>query len=201
MRTGHDGATGSGTDAAAELIRCHYQHFNQRRLEDAARAFDADARIEDVTGRVERGPEGYRRFAAAWLSAFPDARLTVQSITRRAGALYDVDLVVSATHTGTLALGSTRLRPAGVRLELRARELLEVKDGRFHLASVAFDVQDLIRQLAPVDTVALLQHVERIHQLGRQLSAEKDAARQRELLDRLGRQLDQARHVVRPYFR
>jgi hypothetical protein len=201
MHAGPDGALGTRRVAAEELIRCHYEHFNRRRLDEAARVFHAEAHIEDVTGRTERGPDGYRRFAAAWLEAFPDAHLAVQSIQPRASCLFDVDFVVSATHTGTLEFGSSRLRPSGVRVKLRARELFEVQDGLFHLASVTFDLQDLIRQLAPVDTVALLQHVDRIHQLGQQLSATNDPARQRELLDRLGRQLDEARHVVRPYFR
>lgn len=201
MRAAPDGAVGSGAAATEALIRGHYELFNQRRLEEAARAFDPEARIEDVTGRVERGPDGYLRFAAAWLEAFPDAKIAVQSIQPRASRLFDVDFFVSATHTGTLALGASRLRPSGARLEMRARELFEVQDGLFHLASVTFDLQDLVRQLAPVDTTALLQHVDRIHQLGQQLSAKNDPARQRELLDRLGRQLDQARQLVRPHFR
>ena len=150
MRAAPDGAVGSGAAATEALIRGQYEHFNKRRLDEAARRFDPEARIEDVTGRVERGPDGYRRFAAAWLEAFPDAQLAIQSIQPRASHLFDVDLIVSATHTGTLALGSSRLRPSGARLQMRARELFEVRDGLFHLASVTFDLQDLIRQLAPV---------------------------------------------------
>ena len=82
-----------------------------------------------------------------------------------------------------------------------ARELFQVEDGQFRFASLTFDLHDLVRQLATVDTARLQEHIARIGQLGDLLAAETDATRQRELIDRLGRQLDEARHVVRPYFR
>ena len=115
--------------------------------------------------------------------------------------MYDVDLVATGTHSGTIAFGSWSFRPSHVSVELPARELFEVTDGQFRLASLAFDLQDLVRQLATVDTAKLLEHVARIGQLGELLATEPDVTRQRDVIDRLGRQLDAARHVVRPYFR
>jgi hypothetical protein len=53
-----------------------------------------------------------------------------------------------------------------------------------------------------VDHTRLLQSVERIRQLGDQLAAvQHDPIRAREAVDRLGRELDAARHTVRPYFK
>ena len=62
--------------------------------------------------------------------------------------MYDVDLVAEGTHTGTLALGSWSFRPSHVAVQLRARELFQVEDGQFRLASLTFDLQDLVRQLS-----------------------------------------------------
>jgi hypothetical protein len=192
-------------DAAAaaidRLIRAHYDDINGRRLDAAAARFHAGARIEHATGQVEQGPQGFRVLALKWLSAFPDGRLTVEAIRPQGRNLYEVDLLATGTQTGALAFGSSSFRPSGIAVRLPARELFQVENGQFHLASVTFDLHDLVRQLTTVDTARLLGHVERIHQLGEQLAAETDRTRQRELIERLGRQLDAARHVVRPYFR
>src|SRR4051812_5270808 len=91
--------------------------------------------------------------------------------------------------------------PSNVHVRLPARELFQIEHGQFRLASLSFDLQDLGRQLATVDTGRLLECVARIHQIGEYLAAESDPTRQRELIDRMGQQLDAARHVVRPYFR
>ena len=185
----------------ADLICAHYDDFNGRRLDSAAVRFQADARIEHGSGQVEYGPEGFCLLARQWLAAFPDGRVTVRDIRSQGGNLYDVELVATGTHSGPLVLGAWSFRPSQVAVRLPARELFQVEDSQFRLASLTFDLQDLVRQLATVDTARLHEHIARIGQLGELLAAEPDATRQRELIDRLGRQLDAARHVVRPYFR
>jgi hypothetical protein len=170
-------------------------------LDSAAARFHPAARIENGTGQIEYGPEGFRLLARQWLMAFPDVRVCVGSIRSQGAAMYDVDLVATGTHSGSIAFGPWNFRPSHVVVELPARELFEVANGQFRLASLAFDLQDLVRQMATVDTAKLLEHVARIGQLGELLAAEPDVTRQREVIDRLGRQLDAARHVVRPYLR
>jgi len=191
----------SSTDADLHLIRDHYADFNARRLEQAASRFDAGAPLEHITGCVEHGPEGYQRFATQWLQAFPDAMLSVRGIRQREPGLYEVDLLATGTHKGTLTLGAWVFRATDFPLRLPARQLLQVEGGVFSFASLSFDLQDLVRQLATVDIAKLLQQVARIHQIGDQLASTTDAMRQRELVERLGAQLDAARHLVRPYFR
>jgi hypothetical protein len=200
MRTA--GANGTSPAADHDLIRTHYADFNARRVDDAARRFHPDATVEHVTGRVEQGPDGYRVFAEHWLAAFPDAALDVRRIQARAPGLYDVDLLATGTHTGTLVYGSRVFRPTNLEVRLPARELLQIEPPLFRFANLSFDLQDVARQLATVDTGKLLRHLARIQQIGDQLgAAPSDPCRRRELIDRLGRYLDEARHVVRPYFR
>jgi hypothetical protein len=187
--------------AVADLIRAHYDDFNARRLDAAAGRFHADARIEHASGQVEYGPEGFSLLARQWLTAFPEGRVTVQHLRAQGANLYEVDLVATGTHTGSLALGAWTFRPSHVAVRLPARELFHIEAGQIHLASLKLDLQDLVRQLATVDIASLQGHTARIGQLGERLAAETDPKRQRELIDRLGRQLDHARHVVRPYFR
>jgi transcription elongation GreA/GreB family factor len=67
---------------------------------------------------------------------------------------------------------------------------------------LSFDLQQMIDQLTRVDSPRLLKHLEQLRSLGAHLAAaEDDASRTRELLDRIGRELDAARHIVRPYYR
>ena len=200
--TGADVSLDGATDSPESLIRGYYEAFNDRRIDEAAGRFDEGARLEHVTGRAERGPDGYRHFAERWLDAFPDALLNVDAIRQTGPQMYDVDLVATGTHTGTLSFGAWVFRPTTLPFSLSARELFQIEHGRFQFAALTFDLQELVRQLAIVDVAKLSQHLARIQQLAEQLAASKGTpARQRELIDRLGGELDEARRAVRPYFR
>ena len=115
--------------------------------------------------------------------------------------MYDAELVAEGTHTGPFAFGSWSFRPSNVHVRIPARELFQIEGDQFRLASLSFDLQDLVRQLTAVDTTKLLEHLARIRQVGECLAAQTDPTKQRELIERLGRHLDDARHVVRPYFK
>jgi hypothetical protein len=188
-------------DTAEALVRAHYEDFNTRRLQVAAARFQTDARIENITGQTACGPEGFVLLAQQWLTAFPDGRFLVESVRPRGASMYDAELIADGTHSGILAFGSWSFRPSNVHVQIPARELFQIEGGQFRLASLSFDLQDLVRQLAAVDTKKLRDHLTRIRQLGESIEGAEDPTKQRELIDRLGRQLDAARHIVRPYFR
>src|SRR5262245_45935480 len=184
------------------LIRGYYAAFNARDLDRASSFFAPNAHVEHSMGRVGQGPGGYREFAKLWLDAFPGAAWDVVGIRETGTGLFEVDLLATGTHTGTLVFGSWLFRPTSLDIRLPARELIQIKDGRLEFASLTFDLQELVRQLAPVDVAKLSQQLARIQQLGEQIAASaSNPPRQRQLLDRLGAELDTARHVVRPYFR
>ena len=201
MRIERDSAADTASVPAEDLIRAHYDDFNQRRLDAAALRFHADARIEHITGQTEHGPGGFLVLARQWLTAFPDGQLRVERIRAERPGMYDVDLVASGTHIGTLAFGSWVFRPSNVAVRLPARELFHIDDGAIRFASLSFDLHGLVRQLARIDTAKVLQYTARIHQLGEELGRATDPARRRDIIDRLGTELDEARQIVRPYFR
>lgn len=186
------------------LIRQLYTHFNTRDLDRAARLFDEEAVLEHApTGRQQRGSSGYRQFAEMWIGAFPDAVLTVDGVTRRGPATYEIDLVATGTHAGTLDLGGYgRFKASGASGQLRLRQTLEVKDGKFVFSSLSFDVHDIVQQLVAVNVPKLLEHLQRVQQIGTRLAATPDdrVTERRALIDRLGHELDAARRQVRPYF-
>jgi predicted ester cyclase len=191
-------------DPDEALIRRFYQAFNERSLADAASLFHPDAVIQDVAfGRDQRGPQGLLAFTTMWLEAFPDASLVADRITWRDGGVYEVEASAEGTHLGSLDMGGCGVfKPSGTRATLSLRHLLEIRDGQFVFSSLSFDIQDIVRQLVTVDFPKLHEHLQRIHQLAGKLAGtpEDDLVERRMLVDRLGRELDAARHIIRPYF-
>jgi len=68
-------------------------------------------------------------------------------------------------------------------------------------SSLSLDMQELIQQLTVIDYAALMRHLDRIVDLRLELGEAGDADRRRDVAQRLGRELDATRHVIRPYFR
>jgi predicted ester cyclase len=185
-------------------IRSYYACFNERRIQDAAALFTSDAIVLHVPwNHNERGARAYQRFAETWIRAFPDAVLTAERIASRGDTLWEVDLCATGTHLGVLELGSLgTLKPTGTQTTVRLRELLDVRNSHVVFSSLSLDVQALIQQLTIIDYAALMHHLDRIGQLRTELArSTTDHDRQREVTQRLGRELDATRHVIRPHFK
>jgi predicted ester cyclase len=187
----------------SDLIHTYYAAFNERRWDQAAACFAPDAALDQLPmTRQQPGPAGYLEFTERWLSAFPDATLTVESISSPDAITQNVHLLARGAHTGLLVFGGRVFRPSGVTVCLRIRELLQIHDGVIVFASLSFDLQDIVRQLARVDSSALLRRLARLQVLGDELGrVQNDEEQARGVIDRIGRELDGARHVVRPYYK
>jgi predicted ester cyclase len=192
----------SVSGAHLERIRTYYACFNERRFHESAALFAADAVLEQVPFHCrERGGAAYLLFADTWTRAFPDARLTIGEVVERPRDVYEIGLIVDGTHQGDLAMGGLVFKPTGVAMSLRMRELLEFRGDRIAVSCLSFDLQELAHQLARVDDTQLLMHLSRLRYLEEQLRAvPAESARRHALLDRIGRELDAARQVARPYF-
>lgn len=185
------------------LVRAYYAAFNERRLADAAACFGPAAVLDQLPmAHQQPGPQGYLEFAEHWLRAFPDAALTVDSISSPDAVTHNVELTMRGTHEGPFEFGGRTFRAKGARAALRIRELLQIERGRIVFASLSFDVQEIIRQLATVDTSTLLHHLQRLKTLADELAdVRENETRARDVVDRIGRELDTARQIVRPYFK
>lgn len=189
-------------ETADSLIRAYYACFNERRFRDLQNLFTEDAAFEQSPfrgsepGRIER-----ISFANAWLTAFPDAVLTIERVTPR-DPVYEVNLVASGTHQGALDLGGWIFHPTGIAATLRLRELIELREGRIAFSSVSFDLQAIVERLAQVDSAKVLDALARIRRLGDELArVQRSPIPARDVIEQLGRELDAARHTVRPYFK
>jgi hypothetical protein len=185
-----------------ECIQRYYACFNERRFADAAALFANDAVLEQVPFQCrERGGAAYLLFADTWTRAFPDAAVTIGDVVERPGNVFEIDLLGTGTHHGNLAMGGCVFKPTGVATTLRLRELLEFRGGRIAMSCLSFDLQELAHQLARIDDTQLLMHLSRLRYLEEQLRGmPAESGRRLELLDRIGRELDAARQVARPYF-
>jgi len=194
-------ATGVHENATQiERIREYYACFNERRFADAAAMFTEDAILEQVPfQRRERGGGAYRLFADLWTRAFPDMTVAIETVTERRPGAVEVQLEARGTHRGDLALGGCVFRPTGVSTALRVRELLEFRGDRLSASCISLDLQELAHQLARVDDTQLLMHLSRLRYMEEQLRS-ASPERRLTLLDSIGRELDAARRVVRPYF-
>lgn len=186
------------------LVREYYAAFNERRILEASALFAIDATLEHMPfAQTFRGPDAYTQFAGLWLRAFPDALLRVEHIELRGDTIVEVDFVAEGTHLGTLQLGSFgSFKPSGQRMAIRIRELLELRGGRIGYSCLSFDTHAFIRQLADIDYGQLAAHLDRIHTLREGLrQSSSDPERRRTVTEQIGRELDAARLVVRPWFR
>lgn len=196
-------ATGDGPLTCHAIIAAYYAHFNQRHFVEAAALFAADAVLEQLPLRTqERGGIGYLQFVSVWLRAFPDAVLHAERITSTRASTFDVELRATGTHRGALDLGGRVFRPNGAHIVLHLRELLQIEAGKIVFSTVSFDLHEIVDKLAKPDVALLLRHIRRLQELGEELSAGlSDEARTRDVVERVGEELDSARHVVRPYYK
>lgn len=188
---------------AETLIRQYFDWLNARRLSDVAGLFAPEAVIVQAPYRqMPRGAAGFQELANAWLTAFPDASVTVERVISRDEVTQEAQLASTGTHRGALDLGSLVFQPTGAVVTLHFRTLLQLREGQITYSNVTFDVQEMVEQLVVVDVPKVLSHLERIRKEGDRLTdAKDDPTRSREIVQRLGLEIDAARHAVRPYFR
>lgn len=134
-----------------DVARSYYDLFNQRRFDDAGELVDPQAVFHYLpTHQRLVGRAGYRALAAAWVIAFEDAQVDIQSVERLDEAHVRVTFIGRGTHTGMLELGeAVTIPPTGRRADLRFTDTLEVRDGRVVHVTFDFDVEELKRRLLP----------------------------------------------------
>ena len=196
-------APGQISTADAALVSEFYVCFNERRFDDAAAMFAEDALVEhSAVKRTLQGGSGYLAFATMWCQGFPDAVVVVERVSSRTNGLHEIELRASGSHLGDFDLGGGWLfKATGATASLRLRQLLQIDNGRFTYSTLSFDLQDIIQQLVTVDETRLVELTRKIQQLGEQLASAASFVDRRNALQRLGLELDEARHVLRPYYK
>lgn len=133
----------------AQIARRYYACFNERHLDAAERFVDPYAVFHYLPTKQRLiGRAGYRALAAAWLTAFQNAELDIQSLKTNADRRLQVEFVGRGTHTGDLVLGEEVVIPATQRtVELPFRDTLTIADGLIVESQLDFDVFELKKRL------------------------------------------------------
>lgn len=140
---------GSDRVALEEIARRYYNAFNQRQLGAAEQLVDAQAVFHYLPTKQRLiGRAGYRALAAAWLHAFEDAQLEIQSLAVADERTLDVHFLGHGTHTGDLVLGDTVVIPPTNRaVQLPFHDRLTIADGIVVQSQLDFDVLELKKRL------------------------------------------------------
>lgn len=134
---------------AAETAHRYYALFNERKLDEAEKLVDPYAVFHYVPTKQRLiGRAGYRALAAAWLVAFANARLEIQSMKRHSDGPLEVEFLGHGTHTGELVLGEHVVIPPTQRtVELPFRDRLTITDGLIVESQLNFDIIELQKRL------------------------------------------------------
>jgi steroid delta-isomerase-like uncharacterized protein len=129
------------------LVRSLYAAWNERNFDLQAEAMAPDG-IVVVTGSGERfeGPDGARRYGAAWAEGFPDGTITVDNIVA-SGDTVVAEFTGRGTHTGTLQTSMGAIPATGRSLTLHLCDVIEFQDGKVQQQRTYFDTGSLMAQL------------------------------------------------------
>jgi predicted ester cyclase len=128
------------------LIRKYYEAFNQRRFDENAELFTADAVIQHRPNHGPfQGPEGYLESARMAMASFPDLRLQILRVEQRGDTIVEVDVTATGTLEGDWAAGALgTLKATGQVKVFRIRETLEIRGGKITFSGLTYDLQELL---------------------------------------------------------
>ncbi|MBA2463351.1 MAG: ester cyclase [Nocardioidaceae bacterium] len=115
------------TNANKALIRRFYDEvWNQGNLAVADEVFAADyVRHDHRPGAVPPGPEGQKRIAETFRSAFPDGRMSIELMVAE-GSFVVAQWTIEGTHSGTWAAISA----TGARVRFGGVNIFRLTDGK-----------------------------------------------------------------------
>jgi steroid delta-isomerase-like uncharacterized protein len=135
-----------GEDSAS-LIRKLFDAFNAKDL-DAIEAIAADdfELIDVASGEKFRGPEGSRRNAEGWFTAFPDVQIELLNVVA-SGDWAFTEAVGRGTHSGTMHTPMGEVGPTGKHIEVHFSSIIKARDGKIVEGRDYYDAMTFATQL------------------------------------------------------
>lgn len=131
----------------AEIARGGIDALNAHDPERFSEMFDENSETLTVpTGERSFGPSGAREDVSRWMRAFPDVKLELVTLMAADDAA-TLELKMSGTHTGPLALPEGEIPATGRPVEQRLCVVLRFEDGKIVSEHDYFDVAGMMRQL------------------------------------------------------
>jgi predicted ester cyclase len=129
------------------IIQSVYEAFNDNDIDRAVLSVSDEFELTDMaTGRVYRGPEGFRQWLQSWKEFMPDARAEVTNGVA-VGDWVATEHVGRGTHTGTLMTPMGKTAPTGRKIELKFAEVCLMRRSRMVRMRTYWDAASLLGQV------------------------------------------------------
>jgi len=114
-----------------EIVRITFDCFNDREFSRADDCVAEDLVWTEVpSGNVFRGRDGLRREYESWLRGFPDGKVEITNLLE-AGEWVICEYIITGTNTGPMhGPNGEDLPPTGKSVEIKACDLMQMKDGQ-----------------------------------------------------------------------
>jgi len=139
---------------SSSVIQKLFDAFNSKDY-DVIEALAADnfELLDVASGEKFRGPEGARKSAEGWLTAFPDAKVEVLNVVS-SGEWGFAELVGRGTHSGPLKTPGGDVPPTGRQMELHFCSVVKVQDGKIVEGRDYYDGMTVATQLGMMPEMA-----------------------------------------------
>jgi len=140
-------AKGTMTESVLDIGKAPVLDYNKKDW-DAAKASLAPGYVYDeiATHRRVKGADEALAIWRSWAAAFPDSQGEIHN-TFQSGDTVVVEVTWRGTHGGGLQTPAGTIPPTGKRIELRACQINEVKNGKVQATRHYFDMGTFLRQL------------------------------------------------------
>ena len=132
-----------------EVLLRLYDRFNRHQLASSDDLFAADAVVECPPFRHQgHGAVAWRAFVDRVATAFPDARLRAERLSKLADSIYECFVLCSGTHRGPFDVGRYgQFSPTGRRVHMTFRQLVHFRGGKIVYMNISFNPAELTRQV------------------------------------------------------
>jgi steroid delta-isomerase-like uncharacterized protein len=144
---------GGGVMSAEEnktIVQALFDGFNNRDLDRTVAMVTDDFQLVDIAvGQTFQGPEGFRQWLQAFLTAFPDTQAHPTTIIAEGDWLAS-EHTGRGTHTGPLVGPAGTIPPTGRSIEVQIAEIYQIRDGKVALLHAYYDAATILRQLGVI---------------------------------------------------
>jgi steroid delta-isomerase-like uncharacterized protein len=129
------------------LAKKLFELFNDRKLDEAVKYVAPNFVGTNIaTGEKFNGPDGYKKSAQGWFTAFPDARAEI--LNQVANEDYVIsEFIGRGIHKGPLETPNGPIAATGKKAEIRFCEVFSIKNGKVVESRLYFDIATMLRQL------------------------------------------------------
>jgi steroid delta-isomerase-like uncharacterized protein len=132
---------------SAAIVRTEIESTNRREYEQAEALLADDFQlVDEATGEIFYGVDGFRRFTRDFLIAFPDNQVEILNMVAGENEVA-IEQVFHGTNTGPFITPAADLPPTGYTVHHRGTAIFTLRDGKIRSHRLYYDAISLMQQL------------------------------------------------------